>query len=432
MIEERDLFERAADRFDPPADALERLFVQRERRRRNRRAGSAVVALALAMIAGFALAKAFGNVRHPVPAVRPPTGTVVFSRSVGEPRTYLYTVGRDGHVRRLLQHGMDTFSISPEGSRVLFADYDPNRPDWILPAVVDLDGSHRRLLRRSVPMNGMWPQAWSPDGARFVGIGTDFVHPGATGLYTARVSDGGDLVQITSPPGRRIDNAIAYSPDGARILFLRPGNDVAGNNGRATKDLFVVNVDGSGVTRLNPNGTVLGPFDGGIVGTPSPSRVSDPRSASWSPDGTQVVFAASIGTPKQARSRQVQRGLFIVDADGTGAHQIVPPGQILDAQWSPDGAWIAFTRASPDRPNVFIVHPDGTGLQQLTSSSGGLRSWGPVWSPDGSALLLTRLPDLGGQFDSKLWFVNVDGSNLTQLTNTPAYYFSYGWSPLQR
>jgi Tol biopolymer transport system component len=327
---------------------------------------------------------------------------------------------------------MDTFSISPGGSRVLFADYDSSRADGILPGVVALDGSHRRLLRSSVPMNGLWPLAWSPDGARFVGVGTDFVHPGATGLYTARVSDGGGLVQITSPPGRRNDDPIAYSPNGDRILFLRPDNDVAGTNGRATKDLFVVNVDGSRVTRLNPNGTVLGPFDGGIVGTPSPSRVLDGRSASWSPDGTQVAFAAAIGTPGQARGRQVQRGLFVVGADGRDPHQIVPSGQILDAQWSPDGAWIAFTRASPDRPDVFVVHPDGTGLRQLTSASDGLRSWGPVWSPDASTLLLTRLPDLGGVFDSQLWFVRVDGSDLTQLTDTPALYLSYGWSPLQR
>ena len=43
MIEERDLFERAAQRFDPPVDALERLFVQRDRRQRSRRVEPLVV-----------------------------------------------------------------------------------------------------------------------------------------------------------------------------------------------------------------------------------------------------------------------------------------------------------------------------------------------------------------------------------------------------
>lgn len=428
MIDERDLFERAAQRFDPPVDALERLFVQRDRRQRNRRVKSGIVAVALALIAGFALAKAFGSIRPEVPAVRPPFGTIAFSRSVGGPGTQLYAIGPEGVVRLLVSR-TDTLSISPDGSRVLYSDDDPDRGDYeISPAVMALDGSRQRILRPSVPMAG--PHVWSPDETRFVGIG--FVNGEATGLYTARISDGGDLVQVTSPPGRRNDTAIAYSPDGSKILLLRPENNVSGNNGRATKDLFVVNDDGSGLVRLNPHGTVLGPFDGGIVGTPSPSRVFDGRSASWSPDGTKVAFAAAIGTPGQARGRQVQRGLFVVGADGSDPHQIVPSGQILDAQWSPSGTWIAFTRASPSSPDVFIVRPDGTGLRQLTSSSSGLRSWGPMWSPDSSALLLTRGPDPGGQFDSELWFVNVDGSALSQLTTTPGYYLTYGWSPQPR
>ena len=423
--------ERISRRVPVPQPAYERLMRRRDRKQRNRRIGSAVLALVIATVMAVVVAKTLGNLERRVPASRPPMGTIVFSRAVADSPTHLLTIGPDGVLNRLPTGRMDTESISPDGSQVLFTDYSPSRADGILPAVVDLDGSDPHLLRSSVPMDGLWPQAWSPDGTRFVGVGPDLAHPGGAGLYTARVSDGGDLLQITAPPGRRNDNAIAYSPDGSKILFLRPGNDVAGNNGGATKDLFVVNVDGSGIRQLNPPGTVLGPFDGGIVGTPSPSRVFDPRSASWSPDGTQVTFAGAIGTPKEARNHGTQRGLFVVDADGSNAHQIVPPGQILDAQWSPDGAWIAFTRASPDVPDVFIVHPDGSGLRRLTSSGGGVRSWGPVWAPDSSALLITRERELG-QFESDLWFVNVDGSDLTRLTQTPGYYLTYGWSPMPR
>jgi TolB protein len=431
VIDERDLFERAATWFDPPGDILERMGVRRDRRRRNRRIRSAALALVVALLVVAGLLKAFAHVAQRTPAVKPPTGTVLFSRSTGEPETHLYAIGPDGVLRRFDTRGTDSFTISPDGSQVLYADDDPDRTDEILPAVIDLDGSHQRLLRSSVPVAGFGPQAWSPDGTRFVGWGTSFAHPSATGLYTARASDGGDLLQVTSPSGRRYDNAIAYSPDGSKILFLRPTKDVAGAPGRTVRDLFVVNVDGSGLLRLNPPGVVIGPTDGGVVGTPSPSRVLDARVASWSPDGTQVAVAAVIGTPKQARTGQVQRGLFVVYADGTNAHQIVPSAQILDAQWSPDGRWIAFTEANPDHPDIFIVHPDGTGLQALTSSSDGLASWGPVWAPDGSAVLFNRNP---GQdpFDSELWFVNVDGSDLTQLTHTPGYYLSYAWSPATR
>jgi Tol biopolymer transport system component len=410
--------------------AFERVARQRDRKRRNRRVGTIALALLVAAIGAVGLTRAFGHVGHQVPAVRPPTGTIVFSRQLpGSEVDYPFAVGPDGARRVLVPKGIDVFSISPDGSRVLYADIDWTgaRADGVLPAVVDLDGSHRRLIRSSVPIDGLWPQAWSPDGARIVGVGSDAEQSSATGLYTARSSDGGDLVQVTSAPGRRRDNAIGYSPDGSKILFLRSANDVAGNNGRATKNLFVVNTDGSGLLQLNPAVTVLGPFDSGVAGTPA-SPMFDLRTASWSPDGTRVAFAAALATPGEARHGEARRGLFVADADGSGAHQIVPSAQILDAQWSPEGDWIAFTQANADRPDVFIVHPDGTGLRQLTSSSGGLGSYGPVWSPDGSALLFVRNGG-GGQFDSELWFMNIDGSGLTQLTHAPAEYFCYGWSP---
>jgi hypothetical protein len=416
------LLERDMGSIRAPEFGLVDVHRRSERLQRNRRVRAAAVALAIAAVSGVGLVKAFGHIQRHVPVVPPPTGTIVFTRSVGGPFTHFYTVGPDGVVRRLIPQRFDGFSISPDGSHVLYPDDDFDRTPEILPGIVDLDGSDRRLLRTSVPM---FPFVWSPDGSRFAGLG--FPGGESDGLYTARVSDGGGLVHVTSPPGRRNDNAIAYSPDGSKILFLRSAKDVGGANGRATKDIYVVNTDGSGVVKLDPPDTVLGPFDSGVAGTP-PDPVLDRRAASWSPDGTRVAFAAALATPGQARHGEVPRGLFVVNAEGSGAHQIVPSAQILDAQWSPDGEWIAFTEANPDRPDIFIVHPDGTGLRELTSSSSGFASWGPIWSPDSSALLFVRNPG-SEQFDSELWFANVDGSDLTQLTDTPAEYLSYGWSP---
>ena len=415
------LLEREMETIRSPEFGVVDVGRRVERRQRSRQLRTAVVALALAAIAGVGLVKAFNDIERRVPVAPPPTGTIVFSRAVGGPRTHLFTVGPDGRVRRLTPKPFDGFWISPDGSHVLFPN-DNLRTSEILPAIVDLDGSHRRLLRSNVPM---FPGGWSPDGTRIVGLGFAAGH--TTGLYTARVSDGGDQIRVTTAPGRRSDQPIGYSPDGSKILFFRSAKDVSAAFSRATLNLFVVNSDGSGVLQLNPTGTVLGPFNSGIAGTP-PQPVSEARTAAWSPDGTHVAFAAAIAAPGEARSGEVERGLFVVDADGSDAHEIVPSAQILDAQWSPDGRWIAFTMANPDRPDVFIVHPDGTGLRAVTSSSDGFRSWGPVWSPDGSALLFARNPGVD-QFDAELWFVNIDGSDLTQLTDTPGYYISYGWSP---
>jgi len=53
----------------------------------------------------------------------------------------------------------------------------------------------------------------------------------ALGLYTARSSDVGHLVQMTPTLNRPNDKAIAYSLDGSRILFFRPAINVPGNQG---------------------------------------------------------------------------------------------------------------------------------------------------------------------------------------------------------
>jgi Tol biopolymer transport system component len=425
------LIERDMDEIPAPGFELEAVRRHRERRHRSRRLGSIVVALAVAAIGAYGLVRVFANVRHEIPAIPPPTGTIVFSRQIQpDQKDYLFTVGADGSdERQLMPPSIDVFGISPDGSRVLYADLgadrSTHRANWALPAVVDLDGSDRHLVMRTLPFEALWPETWSPDGTRIVGEGYGPRGSRVNGLYTLSAADGGDLVQVTSTSDRRNDHPIAYSPDGSKILFLRDANDVS--NG--LEDLYVVDADGSHLLQLNPNGTVLGPTLPHVDGLP-PQALFDRRTAAWSPDGSQVCFAAFLGSPGEVHRGVVQRAVFVVDADGTHAHRITPPGQVPDAQWSPDGRWIAFTRAGPNDVGVFLVHPDGTDLHPLIPSEDGLASWGPVWSPDGQHLLVAR--DADGQYRAELWMVNVDGSGLTRVTDTPAEYFSYGWSPVER
>jgi MYXO-CTERM domain-containing protein len=70
VIDDRELFERAAERFDPPIDSLERLFVQRDRRRRNQRIATAVLALILAAAAIGGAIRVLGNAERQLPANR--------------------------------------------------------------------------------------------------------------------------------------------------------------------------------------------------------------------------------------------------------------------------------------------------------------------------------------------------------------------------
>jgi len=161
----------------------------------------------------------------------------------------------------------------------------------------------------------------------------------------------------------------------------------------------------------------------------------DPVSADWSPDSSQVVFAAMVGgtlTP----------GLYVAGARGGALTEIVPPlSGALSARWSPAGGAIAFTsghlgtgrtpagKELTDSPQVWVVNSDGTGLRRLTDGSDGSTSVAPVWSPDGSRLLFQR--KLGDQVT--LWTMNADGTQARQLTKEPVaadYVGRYAWSSL--
>ena len=121
--------------------------------------------------------------------------------------------------------------------------------------------------------------------------------------------------------------------------------------------------------------------------------------------------------------------MFVVNVDGTHARRITPWNVTLKAEWSPDGQWIAFDKAEsePIPRDLFVVHPDGTGLRQITSNEDNKMSFAPTWSSDSETLLFIRREYTAGVTD--LWTVNVDGTGLYQVTHSPAQYSGYRWLP---
>lgn len=73
-----------------------------------------------------------------------------------------------------------------------------------------------------------------------------------------------------------------------------------------------------------------------------------------------------------------------------------------NADWSPDGQWIAFNRGV----HIYKIRPDGSALTQLTTRG---RNFFPDWSPDGSKIAYDRsLEDDFGP--DGVWIMNADGS----------------------
>lgn len=139
---------------------------------------------------------------------------------------------------------------------------------------------------------------------------------------------------------------------------------------------------------------------------------------SWSPDGTKVLMIRSI--PRTEGGTE----LVIVDVashrvSALTRHELPGPGA-----WSPTGDAIAFPTGYGD---LYLVHPDGTGLTQLTSPGGNCADYSGIsWSPDASQIAFGR--ECEGRGDVGLYVMNADGSNLHRLTSNPRV-LDTAWSP---
>lgn len=340
---------------------------------------------------------------------------ILFTRTLTGDDSRTFTIGIDGSQETELTDVHDCCgSWSPDGTIIVVPHVLAS--SRLIPATVHPDGTSYAVYDIGSPTVNLAPTGWSPDGNQIAFEGWDDVDASRTGMY---VSEGSTLaeaapVQITQPLVH--DIALEWSPDGTRLLLIRvtrcPDGDCDGG------DLYVVDADGSDLLRLNPEGT--------FVGCCGP--------ASWSPDGTQVTFGApsldAAGTADFTRS-----AVYVAQADGSGVEAITEPGAFTEAaRWSPDGDWIVFNKKSGPvgvkGSDLYLIHPDGSGLIAITTAgaAGESDQIGAAWSPDGTRLLFTVVP--GGPVKrGDLWIVDLDGSDLTRLTDAPAQYFGYSWQP---
>ena len=108
-------------------------------------------------------------------------------------------------------------------------------------------------------------------------------------------------------------------------------------------------------------------------------------SASWAPDGKEIVFTTDIS----GRSN-----LWKVSANGGWPIQLA---QSDDRQygetWSPDGKWILFQQdtAGNELWDIFAIPSDGGEAVNLTNTP-EIREESPLWSPDGKLVALNHKP----------------------------------------
>jgi dipeptidyl aminopeptidase/acylaminoacyl peptidase len=108
-------------------------------------------------------------------------------------------------------------------------------------------------------------------------------------------------------------------------------------------------------------------------------------SASWSPDGKEILFTTDIS----GRSN-----LWKVNADGGWPIQLTQSDERqYSGTWSPDGKWILFQQDSAGNElwDIFAIPSEGGEAINLTNTP-EIREENPRWSPDGKTLALNHKP----------------------------------------
>ena len=224
-------------------------------------------------------------------------------------------------------------SWSRDGSQLAFTT-SPGSQSYI--SIMNADGTGRFPL---LIFQGASSPDFHPDGWTLV-----FELVNSIWTYNRLTQTGLRLTNGT------IDFRPHFSPDGTKIVFQ------SARDGQP--EIYVMNADGSGQTRLTNNSA----WDTAPV---------------WSPDGTKILFTS-------LRDGPMSPALYLMNADGSNQTRVTDGS---------DGVW----RTIPTAPVIYTE--DGTGkaaaLRSPTFVRGPFQIRDPLFSVDGQARLILFTSSLG-------------------------------------
>lgn len=262
---------------------------------------------------------------------------------------------------------------SPDGTRVAFLmkeNADAQEVLWVMNA----DGGNLTEL----PMpdeNNIIRTTWAPDSQQLALEMSDEANPSLT-IYTISMQNPAHLNRIGEGISRGTAS-IMWSPDSSLIATYE-------FSGSEFTSVRVRSADGSGEVNLLLTSVV---------------------DAAWAIDGQQVAIQCM---------EQKFGGAWAIclqDLEGSASRRLTPyewPSGIQKMIWSPTGRHLAVTAYEYPRPGqLYIVEADDGSRIHIDCAAGFAP---PTWSPDGTALLVSR-------DDLHSYVVDLATYSLTNLTS---------------
>lgn len=232
------------------------------------------------------------------------------------------------------------------------------------------------------PQSPAFAPTWSPDSEwiAFISYSGD---PTKRELYKMR-ADGKDLTELTS--GLEAGDP-DWSPDGEWITFVSQNNILY---------------------RIHPDGTDL------QLLTATGKYIFAPK---WSPDSNWIVFLADLTE------------IYRIGGNGNDKQLLATEQHVRAANWSPSGTFLTYAVSNGKEDELFYTTSDGSNRHLVYSAIGNIVD--PTWSRNEHQLFFS----FGGNVRSgnyrpfQIYTVDIDGSNLTQLTDLPCNAWDLNISP---
>ncbi len=266
------------------------------------------------------------------------------------------------------------------GTRIVFvSDRSGSKEIWVM----NWDGTGQRQLTHYGSISS-FPSA-SPDG-RIVAFTTWASGSPAIQMFSL---DSGRKLPFYNQRAS-VNTSVTFTPDSKRVIF---SSTAAGGPAQ----LYMTNADGSNFHRITASGAIeveakINPKTGtdlvdvsGRSGFPQVYQMSlegtdvrrlsagtgEATNPSWNPDGAHIAFAWTKGFEPG------NYNIFVMDVSSGQTTQLTAnEGRNENPSWAPDGAHIAYASKRGRQSQIWVMNADGTGKHQLTQSGSNEK---PVW-----------------------------------------------------